>query len=215
MPVADKRSAMNPSQDKPDHQRPELPDFWDHRFRSSVTPWDAGGVPMALQSFAQRHGGTEKPGLPVLIPGCGSAHEAAFLDRIGWAVVALDFSAGAVETARRNLGDWRGRLVQEDFFAHRPAAPYALIYERAFLCALPRKLWPGYGECMAQLLVPGGHLAGFYFFGTALKGPPFPIEPDRLEALLAPYFDCVEDAPVADSLPVFAGRERWQVWRRR
>jgi len=25
----------------------------------------------------------------------------------------------------------------------------------------------------------------------------------------------IEDAPVGDSIPVFEGKERWQVWRRR
>ena len=38
---------------------------------------------------------------------------------------------------------------------------------------------------------------------------------EELEALLAPVFDPIEHAAVTDSIPVFAGRERWQVWRRR
>jgi thiopurine S-methyltransferase len=200
------------TQDKPDHQRPELPDFWDHRFRGSTTPWDAGGVPAALQAFLHRQAGDPAR---VLIPGCGSAHEAALLDRLGWTVVALDFSAEALAVARRNLGDWGGSLVQEDFFAHRPGAAYSLIYERAFLCALPRKLWPGYGEQMASLLAPGGILAGYFFFGDGLRGPPFPILPEQLDALLQPWFERLADEPVADALEVFAAGERWQVWQRR
>ncbi len=130
-------------------------------------------------------------------------------------MTALDFSAAAVDKARRTLGDWNGELVQADFFAHSPDVPYALVYERAFLCALPRKLWPGYGERMAQLLDAGGRLAGFYLFGKELKGPPFPIVRPALEELLAPYFDLETDEAVEDSIPVFAGRERWMVWRRR
>lgn len=205
------------SPEKPAHQRPELPDFWDHRFRQGVTPWDAGGVPEALQSFVHRQ--AVKVVAPdehrVLIPGCGSAHEAAYLDRHGWPVVALDFSADALDAARRNLGDWGGTLLHEDFFHHDAEPPYALIYERAFLCALPRKLWRGYGERMARLLAPGGILAGYFYFGDGLKGPPFPISRPQLNELLEPYFDLVEDEAVSDSLPVFAGQERWQVWRRR
>jgi hypothetical protein len=46
------------------------------------------------------------------------------------------------------------------------------------------------------------------------KGPPFGIARERLEALLAPHFDCIVDQAVADSIPVFEGRERWMVWRR-
>jgi len=170
-----------------------------------------------LQSFV--HQQAIKVGSPaehrVLIPGCGSAHEAAFLDRHGWPVVALDFSADALEVARRNLGNWGGALLHEDFFNHEAEPPYSMIYERAFLCALPRKLWAGYGERMARLLAPGGILAGYFYFGDELKGPPFPISRQQLNELLGPFFDLLEDQPVSDSLPVFAGQERWLVWRRR
>jgi hypothetical protein len=55
----------------------------------------------------------------------------------------------------------------------------------------------------------------FFFVCDQLRGPPFGILPDQLAALLTPTFECLEDAPVEDSLPVFAGRERWQVWRRK
>jgi hypothetical protein len=68
---------------------------------------------------------------------------------------------------------------------------------------------------MAQLLEPGGLLAGFFFFDDAPKGPPFGIARADLDALLSPSFELTEDESVADSIPVFAGRERWMTWRRR
>ncbi len=48
-----------------------------------------------------------------------------------------------------------------------------------------------------------------------MKGPPFGILPEQLEALLQPNFERIADQAVEDSIAVFAGRERWQVWRRR
>lgn len=197
--------------DKLPEQRPELPDFWDKRFKEGVTPWDAGRVPDALRRFAEAQ---DSP-LRVLIPGCGSAWEAAWLADRGWPVTALDFSEAAIAAARRVLGNWPGTLVCADFFAFEPEDSIDLIYERAFLCALPRKLWPAWGEGMARLLPPGGRLAGFFFFRDEPQGPPFGTSPEQLAALLSPHFDCIEDAPVEDSIPVFAGGERWQVWRRR
>jgi hypothetical protein len=68
---------------------------------------------------------------------------------------------------------------------------------------------------MAALLPAGALLAGFYFLGATPKGPPFGIGREELEALLVPYFELIEDEVVADSIPVFAGRERWMTWRRR
>ena len=36
----------------------------------------------------------------------------------------------------------------------------------------------------------------------------------QLPSLLEPAYACVDDEAVEDSLPVFAGKERWQVWAR-
>lgn len=196
--------------DKPDHQRPELPAFWDKRFGEGTTPWAAEGVPAALRTFADATAG--RPA--TLIPGCGHAREAAWLAQRGWPVTALDFSASAIATARDILGDWPGELVEGDFFTFSPPTPFALVYERAFLCALPRRLWQDYGRRMHELLAPEGLLVGFFFFGADPKGPPFGISPEHLEELLTPWFVRVDDQDVDDSVPVFAGRERWQVWRR-
>jgi hypothetical protein len=80
---------------------------------------------------------------------------------------------------------------------------------------MPRALWPQVAARWAELLAPGALLAGYFFFDNAAKGPPFGIAREQLDALLAPHFDCVEDAAVADSIAVFEGRERWLVWRRR
>lgn len=204
------------SAEKPAKQRPELPDFWDQRFRSGVTPWDAGKAPQALREFAASYTPPADVAPRVLIPGCGSAWDAAFLDGRGWNVSALDFSAAAVEAARSTLGDsWRGKLLCADFFTFAPDAPFDVIYERAFLCALPRSLWPEYAPRMASLLRPGGLLAGYFFFSDEAKGPPFGAQPQQIEALLAPYFSRCDDRLAEDSIAIFAGRERWQVWRRR
>ena len=194
-----------------DSRDPSSPGFWDERFAQQFTPWDRGGVPDALRDFAGRQ---DRP-LRTLIPGCGSAYELAFLSDAGWDVTAIDFSPAAVATARSAVGQWGDRVVEADFFQWQSEAPLDLIYERAFLCALPRSTWEHLARRWADLLAPGARLAGFFFFDDAAKGPPFGIDAERLEALLAPHFVCIEDSPVADSIPVFEGKERWKVWQRR
>jgi hypothetical protein len=190
---------------------PNSPAFWDERFARGVTPWDRGGVPQALQAFVAREGSA----LTTLIPGCGAAYELAYLAEQGWDATAIDFSPAAVATAQAGLGQWADRVVEADFFTYAPAAPLGLIYERAFLCALPRAMWPRVAARWAELLAPGTRLAGFFFFDDAPKGPPFGIERAGLDALLTPHFDCIEDAEVSDSIAVFAGKERWMIWQRR
>ena len=196
---------------KPPEQRPEHPDFWCKRFGEGVTPWDAGKVQEDFAAFVA----TQAQPLNTLIPGCGSAWEARYLAEAAWPVTALDFSPTAVACAHEVLGDSAVDLVCADFFTWQPAQPLDLIYERAFLCALPRKLWPDWGRRVAELLAPGTRLAGYFFVCDQLKGPPFGVLPTQLNELLLPNFECLADQPVTDSIPVFAGRERWQVWRRR
>ena len=195
-----------------DSRDPLNPAFWDERFGKGFTPWDRGGVPERLRRYVADSAGAA----PVtLIPGCGSAYELAFLCQAGWNATAIDFAPAAVAAARQAVGpEWQGRVLEADFFQFQPAAPLGLIYERAFLCALPRAMWPQVAERWAALLPSGAVLAGYFFFDDNAKGPPFGIARARLDALLAPYFRCEADEAVSDSMPVFEGKERWMVWRR-
>jgi len=186
--------------------------FWEARYRERFTPWDAGRVPSRLREFVAR---SASPGR-VLVPGCGAAYEVRFFADSGWDVEGIDFSAAALEAAAPVLGPWTRKARLADFFGAEVAGPFALVYERAFLCALPRGLWNAWAERLAGLIPAGGHLAGFFYLDReAVGGPPFALHDDaELRSLLEPHFARVEDAEVTDSIPVFVGKERWQVWQR-
>jgi SAM-dependent methyltransferase len=191
---------------------PASPEFWEMRYRAEVTPWDAGAVPARLREYIA----AQRPQGPVLVPGCGSGHDVRFLAEAGLAVQGIDFSAAALEAALPVLGPFADRVRQADFFAPGIEGPWALVYERAFLCALPRRLWAAWASRVAELLAPGAKLAGFFYFADGDRGPPFPMHGQaELDALLGAHFERQEDLPVEDSITVFAGRERWQVWKRR
>lgn len=189
---------------------PSAPEFWSERFDQAFTPWDRGGVPADLRSFVEQAGKS----YVTLIPGCGSGYEAAFLAQAGWEVTAIDFSPAAVAAARKALGPWPEVVQEADFFTYQPPKTVELIYERAFLCALPRQKWEAIVERWAQLLAAGGLLAGFFYFDDAEKGPPFGADPEKLTRMMRSYFEQLDDRAVSDSIPVFAGKERWQIWRR-
>ncbi|RJG05001.1 methyltransferase domain-containing protein [Noviherbaspirillum cavernae] len=189
---------------------PSASAFWTERFAHQFTPWDRGGVPAALRRFVAQ---SSRP-LVTLIPGCGTGYEVACLSEAGWDVIAIDFSPAAVQAARAVLGGLAERVVMADFFEFEPPRPLDCIYERAFLCALPRDKWPLVVRRWSELLSPGGLLAAFFYFDNSPKGPPFGADAGELAMLLAPHFEMIDDQPVEDSVPVFEGRERWQVWRR-
>jgi SAM-dependent methyltransferase len=185
------------------------PEFWEKRFRENFTPWDAGGVPAALERFLR----VEPRALRVLVPGCGSGYEVRAFADAGHDVLAVDFAPAAVERARKILGPLSERVRLADFFESDLGAPFDLVYERAFLCSLPRPLRPRYAERALELLSPQGRLAGFFFFEDGERGPPFGLKLGEPELLFDGRFDQTADAAVEDSIPIFAGKERWQVWK--
>lgn len=192
-------------------------EFWSERFAQNHLPWDKGTVPVELQNFVSR----SPHRLVTLIPGCGLGHEVACLAEANWEVTAIDFSDTAVAQAKDRLGRLSSHVVQADFFSYTPEKPVELIYERAFLCALPPRMWDQVAVRWAQLLPPGGLLAGFFYIVDAVdgingrKGPPFAIRQAQLDILLMHDFEGIVDQEVTDSVKVFRGSERWQIWRRR
>jgi SAM-dependent methyltransferase len=175
-----------------------------------VTPWDAGGVPLKLGRWLEK-----KLPVRVLVPGCGSGYEVRFFAEHGHDVLGIDFSDAAIEAAQQELGSLASRVRKADFFAL--GGEFDLVYERAFLCALPRARWPDWARSMAGLVRPGGELAGFFYLDDNQRGPPFGISRPRLHELLDERFDLTADEPVPpeESIAVFQGREIWQVWKRR
>lgn len=188
------------------------PDFWDTRYRDGATPWDAGGVPPQLLAWLEKNDSRMR----ILVPGCGAGYEVrAFAER-GHDVLAIDFSDAALENARRRLGKLADHVRKADFF-RLAEAPFDFVYERTFLCALPRRLWQEWARGVARLVRPGGRLAGFFFLDDNERGPPFGISADGLIELLGGDFELKEQLriPAAQSVPVLAGKEVWQVWERR
>ena len=188
-------------------------EFWDQRYRTNQTPWDQQGVPPALVAFLQR---TAERGR-VLIPGCGSGYEVQAFAAHGWEPLAIDFSTAAVERARSVLGPDAVHVRQADFFVDDLGGPFDLIYERAFLCSLPPERWPSHARRMGELLQSGGQLAGIFAYGEDPEPPPYLLGDGAAGRLFDRDFVLADDRaiPPRESPPLFAGKERWQVWRRK
>ena len=190
------------------------PDFWETRYRQGVTPWDAGRVPPRLEGMA---GAAASAAMRVLVPGCGSGYEVQRFAERGDDVVGIDFSDAALDAARRTLGRFADRVRKADFFAFQRAA-FDVVYERTFLCALPRASWPT-GRSASRTLVRAGRRArGIFLLRRQRIAARLSASRSRdLHALLDPASTLIEDeaVPPAQSVPVLAGQERWQVWKRR
>jgi SAM-dependent methyltransferase len=191
---------------------PSQPAFWNQRYESGTTPWDFGGVPPRLHGYLASH----RTGGRALIPGCGSGHEISAFAAMGYTVTAIDFAQAAVTRARRAVGAHLAeRVVLGDFFTYDFAdAPFDVVYERTFFCALSPDLRPAYIRRMAELLPPGGSLVGFFYLSTERDGPPYALSPDDHDRLFPSNFLLVRDERVAEQHPLFGDRERWREYRR-
>lgn len=203
-----------------DKTHPSHPDFWNSRILSGKTPWDFGGVPAALQKFLKTRpkGSTPVQRSRVLIPGCGSGYEISAFATAGFEVTALDFAPAAVALARKLAGPALAKnILTGNFFDYDfPAASFDYIYERTFLCSLLPDRRPAYRDRVAQLLKYRGILLGYFYYQIPVlkEGPPYGFAWGTADELFARYFLLGKDEPATDSLPLFAGRERWQEWHR-
>jgi SAM-dependent methyltransferase len=126
-------------------------------------------------------------------------------------MTAIDFSSVAVDYMQKALPNFRDRIIFGNFFTHDLGrAAFDVVYERTFLCSLPPRLWNDYVARVAELLKPGGLLAGFFFYGEEPDPPPFPLTESKASALFDARFDLRTSEAVTDSLSIFAGQEKWQ-----
>jgi len=188
-----------------------VPAFWNQRYASGETPWVLHKIPATLRSFLKR---TRRKGR-VLIPGCGTDHGVikAFADA-GFEVTAIDFSRVALAETKKALGNFDGKIMRADFFKSDFGKRFDLVYERTFLCAMHPWRWARYAKRVAEFLRPGGKLIGIFFYGTEREPPPYPINKTQAAKIFGKYFRLLRDLKVSDSVPMFAGMERWQEWER-
>jgi SAM-dependent methyltransferase len=195
----------------------DTPTFWDLRYEAAFTPWSQEKIPHCWRQFLNHR--SNATSTRILVPGCGEGFEVADLVRRGYHTTAIDFSQAAINSAKVVLGDVVEApnccLKQADFFdAELCTEPFDLVYERAFLCALPPKLWPNYAAQMAKIIKPRGLLVGFFCYDPLPKGPPFGLEANALESLLDGQFQRIYAETPTDSISVFVGREKFEVWQK-
>ncbi|WP_218769732.1 methyltransferase domain-containing protein, partial [Vibrio parahaemolyticus] len=153
----------------------------------------------------------------VLIPGCGAAYEVSHFVESGHDVIAMDYSAEAVNLAKSQLGQYQDKVMLGDVFGAEFSQPFDVIYERAFLAALPREMWDEYFAMVERLLPSNGLLVGYFVISDDYRSrfPPFCLRSGELEQKLAANFNLIESAPVTDSVDVFKGKEQWMVWQKK
>lgn len=180
--------------------------YWDQRWQKGETGWDIGQPSPALMAYAAT---LSDRTLRLLIPGCGNAHEAEALARMGFSDIhLLDISPTLTQQLRQRLRPYSEviHIHCDDFFRHSGA--YDLILEQTFFCALDPTLREAYVRQCHALLKPGGRLAGLLFNCTFdHEGPPFGGYEDEYRSLLGRLFNILTMEPSRLSIEPRKGRE--------
>ncbi|MEW4340355.1 methyltransferase domain-containing protein [Vibrio diabolicus] len=187
--------------------------FWDDLFIQGTMPWDASTTPQELKTYLEN---ALSNGQSVFIPGCGAAYELSSFIQYGHDVIAMDYSEQAVKMAQSTLGKHKDKVVLGDVFNADFTHSFDVIYERAFIAALPRDKWPAYFAMVNKLLPSGGFLIGYFVIDDDYHSrfPPFCLRSGELAQYFEPTFTLIESSTVTNSVDVFKGKEYWMVWQK-
>ncbi|MFN8438664.1 MAG: methyltransferase domain-containing protein [Cytophagales bacterium] len=181
--------------------------YWDSQWKTKQTAWDLKGVSPAISNFLNTY---SDKSASVLIPGCGSAHEAELMLSLGFSNITLiDISPSLTHDLSIKFKENKEiKIICDDFFKHY--GKYDLIIEQTFFCALPPSKRLHYSFKMHQLLNDSGILVGLWFNRSFPQGPPFGGEKSEYEALFKQLFCFLSELEVTEySAEPRKGTELW------
>lgn len=157
----------------PPTDAPRTNDFWSQLYREGEPPWEQGHESKALPIVLPQ---LKLSKSRVLVLGCGSGHDAAYFASQGHTVTAVDFSAEAIERAKKLYGGRENlQFVESDIFKlpEAWAGQFDLIFEHTCYCAISPDRRNDLVKLWRKLLHARGHLLGVFFVMERRDGPAF------------------------------------------
>jgi thiopurine S-methyltransferase len=89
--------------------------YWQERYKTQQTGWDVGTITPPIKEYIDQ---LKDKSIRILIPGCGNAHEAAYLCQLGFTnVFLLDYVAEPLNNFSKHYPDFpKNQLLLKDFF---------------------------------------------------------------------------------------------------
>jgi SAM-dependent methyltransferase len=186
--------------------------FWSQLYDNWQSPetkpgWDIGEPAAALRDVTAQ---IKLNRCRVAVLGCGSGHDAAYLAGQGHIVTAFDFSAEAIERARKNYGHLTNlQFVQADAFKliETHAKQFDVVFEHTFFCAINPDKRKQAVQVYKRLLAEGGYLLGVFFILNPSPTPPFGLTEWELREYLKSHFSTLYWTRWKKSIPSRMGRE--------
>jgi thiopurine S-methyltransferase len=187
--------------------------FWNNRYLNNETSWDIGIVSTPLKDYFDQ---LSDKNIKILIPGCGTSHEAEYLHLNGFKnVFVADYALKALSDFSNRVSDFpRMNLLNTDFFKIEDS--FDLIIEQTFFCAIDREKRKEYAKKMSELLNQNGKLVGLLFDDQLYEEhPPYGGNKKEYASYFDPYFKFKVFDLAYNSIKERSGRELFMILERK
>ena len=185
-----------------------------YRANSSSVPGDPtkGAPSPGLVDFLASHPGLA-PGT-ILVPGCGTGHDARVWANAGFAVTGCDIAPSAIRLAQEKSAGLSVEFFLGDFLSDPSSQRFDWIFEHTLFCAIDLPQRDDYVQAVLRWLKPGGNYLAVNYLIPDTDGPPFGTTRAELVERFSPHFDLLE-AWAPRSYPNRTGQELMLWWRRK
>ena len=177
-------------------------------------PWEKGEPCPGLVDFLAAH--PELPRGRVLVPGCGTGHDARAWAGAGFDVTGLDLSPSAIHLARERsaAAGLHAEFQPGNFLVDEPPAPFDFIFEHTLFCAIEPAQREAYVQALLRWLKPAGQFVAVHYMIRDTEGPPFGCTQQELMERFTPHFE-LQQGWVPRSYANRTGLELMLWWQRK
>jgi methyl halide transferase len=185
---------------------------WEERYQSGDMPWEKGEPSPGLVDFLDAYPHLAKG--TVLIPGCGTGHDARAWARAGFAVTGFDLAPSAIRISREGTeaAGLAGEFRQGDFLGETPIQPFDWLFEHTLFCAIDPARREDYVRAVRRWLKPAGQFLAVHYLIPDQDGPPFGTTREEVLRRFGPHFELIKEW-VPRSYPNRTGQELMLWWR--
>jgi methyl halide transferase len=187
---------------------------WEARYQSGDMPWEKGEPSPGLVDFL-----AARPELrrgTVLVPGCGTGHDARVWAKAGFVVTGLDLAHSAIRLSQERTvaAGLKADFRLGNFLNDTPVAQFDWIFEHTLFCAIDPARRDDYVSAVLRWLKPNGQFLAVHYMIRDSDGPPFGCTQQELMERFAPHFE-LKQGWVPRSYPNRTGLEIMLWWKRR